>query len=73
MLMILCLLLFVGLAANAADYYVSTSGDDSNPGTEVLPWRTIQKAADTVGPGDVVYVNPTSPQLSRKRVKNGLN
>lgn len=37
-------------------YYVSTSGNDSNPGTFNLPWRTIQHAADMVRPGDTVYV-----------------
>lgn len=26
-------------------YYVSTTGNDSNPGTSLLPWRTIQHAA----------------------------
>ena len=40
----------------AADYYVSTSGVDTQPGTLALPWRTIQKAADTLQPGDTVYV-----------------
>lgn len=29
---------------------------DSNPGTESLPWMTIQKAADTVWAGDTVIV-----------------
>lgn len=43
--------------ALATDYYVSvSSGTDSNPGSIALPWRTIQKAADTVLPGDTVYV-----------------
>jgi hypothetical protein len=37
-------------------YYVSTSGRDSNPGTFSKPWRTIQHAADSVHPGDTVYV-----------------
>ncbi|WP_054956289.1 right-handed parallel beta-helix repeat-containing protein [Paenibacillus dakarensis] len=37
-------------------YYVSTSGDDSNPGTLSSPWRTIQKAADTLKPGETVFV-----------------
>lgn len=37
-------------------FYVSTNGDDSNPGNITQPWRTIQKAADTVRPGDTVYV-----------------
>jgi hypothetical protein len=38
------------------DYYVSPSGSDNNPGTASSPFRTIQKAADVVGPGDVVIV-----------------
>ena len=36
--------------------YVATTGDDSNSGTIDSPWRTIQKAANTVNPGDVVYI-----------------
>ncbi|MDR3587313.1 MAG: right-handed parallel beta-helix repeat-containing protein [Desulfosporosinus sp.] len=42
------------VAANA--YYVSTQGDDSNSGTESSPWKTIQKAANSVRPGDTVYI-----------------
>ncbi len=37
-------------------YYVSSNGSDSNPGTLQLPWRTINKAARSVVPGDVVYI-----------------
>lgn len=37
-------------------YYVATNGNDSNPGTEEKPWRTIQKAAGTVVAGDTVYI-----------------
>ncbi len=40
-------------------YYVDQShpqASDDNPGTESLPWRTIQKAADTVWAGDTVVV-----------------
>jgi parallel beta-helix repeat protein len=39
-----------------AIYYVSPSGSDSDPGTESQPWRTIQKAAKTLGAGDTVYI-----------------
>jgi hypothetical protein len=38
-------------------YYVATNGNDSNPGTSVQPWRTIQKAANTVTAGSTVIVN----------------
>jgi hypothetical protein len=37
-------------------YYVATAGSDSNPGTAAKPWRTIQKAANTLAAGDTVYV-----------------
>jgi len=39
-------------------YYVDgTTGNDSNPGTQALPWKTIQKAANTLRAGDTVNVN----------------
>jgi parallel beta-helix repeat protein len=37
-------------------YYVSTSGSDRNIGTPNRPWRSIQKAADSVGPFDTVII-----------------
>lgn len=37
-------------------YYVSTTGSDTNPGTDSKPWRTIQKAADTAKEGESVLV-----------------
>jgi|GEM_PF-1171599 len=35
-------------ASVQATYYVSPDGDDSNPGSEALPYRTIEKARDVV-------------------------
>jgi len=37
-------------------YYVAPTGRDTNPGTSAAPWRTIQKAADTLAPGERVLV-----------------
>ncbi len=37
-------------------YYVSTRGDDTNPGAETLPFRTIGKAANEAKAGDVVLI-----------------
>ena len=51
-----------GAAAQAAKvstgntYYVSTTGNDANPGSLALPWRTIYKATRTVAAGDSVYI-----------------
>jgi len=39
-----------------APFYVATTGNDQNPGTINAPWKTISKAANTVGPGSTVYV-----------------
>jgi Right handed beta helix region len=39
-----------------SSFYVSKTGDDSNPGTQAAPWRTVQHAADTVLAGSTVNV-----------------
>ncbi|HWO39276.1 MAG TPA: DUF1565 domain-containing protein, partial [Candidatus Acidoferrum sp.] len=39
-----------------SSFYVSTTGIDSNPGTQAAPWRTIQHATDTVHAGSTVNV-----------------
>ncbi|MFD4899384.1 right-handed parallel beta-helix repeat-containing protein [Streptomyces sp. NPDC058411] len=56
-------------AAQAASrtYFVSPSGNDGNPGTSTgSPFRTIQKAADTAGPGDTVSImNGTYTERSK--------
>jgi parallel beta-helix repeat protein len=42
--------------ANATNYYVATSGNDNNSGSQMLPWRTLQHAVDTIVPGDTILV-----------------
>lgn len=37
-------------------YYVATNGNDSYPGTQSLPFATIQQAANVVTPGATVHV-----------------
>ena len=56
---ILFLLLSCAVQATAqvnSSFYVSTAGSDSNPGTEIAPWRTVQHAADTARAGSTVNV-----------------
>lgn len=43
-------------ASTGSVYFVAATGSDSNPGTEARPWRTVQKAADTLVAGDTVYI-----------------
>ena len=45
---------------SAATFHVSMTGNDANPGTLELPWRTIQQAAATMVAGDTVRVAPGS-------------
>lgn len=42
---------------NAATYYVATTGNDSNPGTEASPFRTINRGVKALKPSDTLYVN----------------
>ncbi len=51
--------LFATTSIQAANYYVSPSGNDSNSGTtETQPWRTIQQAGNRAAAGDTVYIAP---------------
>ena len=44
-------------ASGTCTHFVATTGNDSNTGTSIgSPWRTIQKAANTVGAGSTVCV-----------------
>jgi hypothetical protein len=49
------LLVAVSGTAEAATYYVSTTGSDSNAGTIDAPWQTMKKAFASVKGGDTVY------------------
>lgn len=44
------------LGQSNSSFYVATTGNDSNPGTQAAPWRTVQHAADTVRAGGTVNV-----------------
>ena len=42
--------------ANATTYYVATNGNDSNPGTNTQPVRTIKKGVSLLSAGDTLFV-----------------
>src|SRR5215210_6107925 len=46
----------VSSAAQAAERFVSLSGNDANAGTVAAPFRTINKASSVALPGDVISV-----------------
>lgn len=43
-------------SAVTGDFYVSPSGNDSNPGTYEKPWKTIEKAANTLASGQTAII-----------------
>ncbi len=47
-------------SASATDYFVDLAGNNAAAGTALAPWRTLQFAANQVGPGDRVTVRPGS-------------
>ena len=45
-----------GNLSGATCYYVTPSGNDANAGTQSAPFKTLQRAANVVNPGDGVLV-----------------
>jgi hypothetical protein len=43
-------------AATATTYYVATTGNDANPGTQAQPFRTILKGLTGLRAGDTLYI-----------------
>ncbi len=48
--------LFISTASASTLYVDARTGKDTNAGTKDAPWQTIQKAADSLSPGDTVLV-----------------
>jgi parallel beta-helix repeat protein len=44
--------------SSTTTFYVSPSGNDAQPGSASQPWRTLQKAANTLEPGQTAIVRP---------------
>ena len=54
----LILLIFVLAIENieADTRYIANNGNDNNPGTQDLPWKTVEHAGQTINPGDTVII-----------------
>jgi serralysin len=69
--MVLALLSLGNTLASAATYYVSTSGNDANSGVPSAPWRTIQKAANSMVAGDTAIVSGGTYNEKIRSVRSG--
>lgn len=55
--LIFFLAIFISILGNAQNtYYVSTTGNNSNPGSKAYPWLTIQYGVTHIAAGDTLYV-----------------
>ena len=54
---LLTFLFFIPLYLQAqTNYFVETTGNDSNNGTEATPWQTIQHGVNQLNPGDILHI-----------------
>ena len=60
------------VSADGNVYYVATNGSDDSFGHSDQPWRTIQRAANTLAPGDTVIVRAGVYQERVEINVNGL-
>jgi hypothetical protein len=52
--------------AKAADFYVATTGSDSNVGSVAAPFASIQKGHDAASAGDTVWVRGGTYQVNKQ-------
>ena len=68
----LTLLLLLSAGAYSADYYVRPSGNALNPGTKTRPFKTLQRAANILKPGDCCYVGAGTYRETVRISQSGL-
>ena len=59
------------LVPSTYNYYVASNGNDANPGTQQLPFATIQRASKVALPGTTVHVAPGNYSGGFKTVMSG--
>lgn len=53
---------------HAGELHVATSGKDTNPGTPVAPFATVQRAEKSAGPGDTVFIHGGTYKMTEKQI-----
>ena len=66
-------LLFISNSIFGQTFYVSTTGNDANPGNITLPWKTLTKAATTLKAGQTAYVRAGTYNEVVKMSYSGTN
>lgn len=69
-------MLYPSVTGIAAEYHVSKTGNDNNPGTAGMPFLTIQRAANAAHAGDIITVHQGVIQgkcQSGQAMKSGKN
>jgi parallel beta-helix repeat protein len=61
------------LSATGSVYYVSTTGNDSNPGSSSAPFRTFSKAASMLSAGSTLYIHPGTYNEQLKILNSGAD
>ncbi len=56
------------VSLSGAEFFVSTSGADVNPGTIDAPFATIQRAQQAAAAGDTVYIRGGTYQMAESQV-----
>ena len=64
------LLLLVYTMSFANIWFVSSVGNDANPGTKGQPFQTLQKAQSVVSPGDTVYIRGGIYQMQESNINS---
>ena len=68
---LMAILIVFTSSLSAKTYYVASDGSDFNTGTKSKPWETIQKAADTMIPGDMVLIKEGTYEETVKTTRDG--
>lgn len=67
------LFMFISIFKTTAQYYVSVNGNDLNPGSYALPFKTIQKAANIMIAGDTCLIRAGVYRETITPVNNGTS